>query len=346
MISEQKSYILDSPPKKLVILKIETPFLGAKCESSWRWSSICLSRSHPPSTNISRRGCVSYCEFCQRPPSGIARVAKIKHGPDDQSNHPISLSLLLFLGNCWILPAGETVNSRSKEGEESYFLGGNVRVDVLFSVLIPTPSRTRRFWQLKNFVILHSISCKNGQKMLSTLREIQVSSFLLLLPKNVTILSLLIDCRGVNGLVFPFLKAPFFFSLSHRNSPALRRRYSFFLFFFSSHVLRSGLFGVALATVCTTESSRRETGPARRETYLFFPFCRRAHLAQSAGRQTALSACVAFGTRHPHAGFGIHVRTPTSRLDEFGILLFEDGKVLLRLPIPDAVTGKHQVHLF
>lgn len=35
----------------------------------------------------------------------------------------------------------------------------------------------------------------------------------------------------------------------------------------------------------------------------------------------------------------------TSRLDQFGVLLLEDGEVALGLPVPDAVGGKHQVHL-
>ena len=46
-------------------------------------------------------------------------------------------------------------------------------------------------------------------------------------------------------------------------------------------------------------------------------------------------------------GFGINDAVATlCGLDEFGILLLEDGEVSLGFPIPDGVGGKDEIHFF
>ena len=47
------------------------------------------------------------------------------------------------------------------------------------------------------------------------------------------------------------------------------------------------------------------------------------------------------------AGFGVDNRMATlSSLDKFRILFFENGEILLGLPVPDAVRREEKVHLF
>ena len=52
------------------------------------------------------------------------------------------------------------------------------------------------------------------------------------------------------------------------------------------------------------------------------------------------------GTAAPLTGLRVDdAGATTGRLDQFGVLLLEDLEVALGFPIPDAVGGKHQVHL-
>lgn len=53
-------------------------------------------------------------------------------------------------------------------------------------------------------------------------------------------------------------------------------------------------------------------------------------------RQTALAL----------PGLGIeHASVPLRSMNQLWVLLLQDRKVSLRLPVPDAVGGKHQIHL-
>ncbi len=70
-------------------------------------------------------------------------------------------------------------------------------------------------------------------------------------------------------------------------------------------------------------------------------------VSKSVDVQAHVPGNAALSPRLGKASFGVDDRVATlGGLDELRVLFLENGKILLGLPIPDAVSGKEEVHLF